>query len=585
MRRQHQSYRSQRGSILVMVLVLSTIMALGVIGTATIVSFNVRRENARGNDIDAYYTAENALLEATQWIADYKDATKAPPSNYIDFKKNNTNDDSANDSVRPNMPYDTTARERITSCTANVINASSRYGLGMYEVYAGATVNGRTRRIYARVQWNPPSQVFDYEYFLNNWGWWWGSAITGNGDQRSNWDFDFKDSPHVNGHIYANGAIASNKTPVNVFSGTPPFNGMAKSNLLRYTHTGSQRVGMPNLKSFSEYETRANQTNGSLKINGVTMVNKVYSNSTDKHGIYLDGSTNPIVVNGTVVVHGDVIVKGKVTGQGTLYVGGNLYLAGNVQYNNPPNYACTTENSTTYAKSTDLPSGEPTAPNTLAPSSRDAWVDNNMNRDLVAFAVRESVYGGKVNTNSSNWKSNCYDASSYGLANIGNEAQLGADGIRGTADDGVAYDHGLGTTASAWNDADGDGVVDGNYNYSSQIEMNSSRIAKIDNYPKDSKSKVLDYNGSVASDAISLVDGIFYTNHAMAVYTTVSSQWRGALVLRDETIIFSETLKFYYDPRVHSRYRQKYFGNDPNRVIDLGLPITQKARILERKDL
>lgn len=582
MRRQPSILNARRGSILITTLILSTVMALGVMGTAALVTYNIRRENARVNDTDAYYVAENALLEATQWIADYTDPTKSPPTNYIDFKKN-TN--SGNPTTLPNMPYDAAGRTRITSCTANVIDASARYGSGIYDVYAGATVNGRTRRIYARVQWNPPSQVFDYEYFLNNWGWWWGAAITGNGDQRSNWDFDFKSSPHVNGHVYANGNIASNQVAVNPFTTTPPFVGMAASNLVRYCHIGSQRIGMPNLKSFTDYETRATQTNGSIKINGATIVNKVYSNASSAHGVYLDGTTNPIVITGTVVVYGDVIIKGKVTGQGTLYVGGNLYLAGNVQYNSPPNYACTAENGTTYVKSSDLPSGEPTAPNTLAPSSRDAWVDNNINKDLVAFAVRETVVGGKVNTNSSNWKANCYDASSYGLSHIGDESQLGADGIRGTADDGIAFSHGLGTTPSAWYDADGDGVIDSNYNYTNQLEMNSTRIAKIDNYPKDNKNAALDYNGSVASDAISLVDGIFYTNHAMAVYTTAASTWRGALVLRDETIIFSSTLSFFYDPRVHSRYRQKYFGNDPNRVIDLGLPVTQKARILERKDL
>ena len=48
----------------------------------------------------------------------------------------------------------------------------------------------------------------------------------------------------------------------------------------------------------------------------------------------------------------------------------------------------------------------------------------------------------------------------------------------------------------------------------------------------------------------------------------------GALICRDEAIIFSSTAKFNYDSRIHSRY-----STDPNRYIDLGLPKALSCRI------
>jgi hypothetical protein len=46
--------------------------------------------------------------------------------------------------------------------------------------------------------------------------------------------------------------------------------------------------------------------------------------------------------------------------------------------------------------------------------------------------------------------------------------------------------------------------------------------------------------------------------------------WNGAVICRDEAIVFSSSLKFRYDSRLHSR-----FSDDPNRYIDLGLPVAR----------
>ena len=183
--------------------------------------------------------------------------------------------------------------------------------------------------------------------------------------------------------------------------------------------------------------------------------------------------------------------------------------------------------------------------------------------------------------NGNEWKSACYDPYDYGLKNVGAEASLGADGIKGTLDDGVPFrdTDGNGTADSAWYDADGDGVVDSNYDYNT-LTMSTSRSALVQGYPADSSGNQTDYN-SVASNNFNRLDGIYYTNHAMAIRSSKNGFiGNGAVVSRDEAIVFSGSLKFNYDSRVHSRY-----SDDPNRFVDLGLPIANKIALLTYTEL
>ena len=194
---------------------------------------------------------------------------------------------------------------------------------------ASARVGDRVRTVQGVVTKNPPSKVFDYEYFLNNWGWWWGNTITGNGGNRANWDFDFQYYPVVNGEILATGGVKQNLVPVDPFNGTPPFHGMAGNDPVDLVHSGVPRLTMPNLRDFTYYQNKAlaDTTTNGIWISGQQIVAGVWTNSS-KPGIYLVGTAAaPIVMSNTVVVNGDVIIKGKITGRGTLYVGGNLYIA------------------------------------------------------------------------------------------------------------------------------------------------------------------------------------------------------------------------------------------------------------------
>ena len=537
--------RRQSGQALVTTVVLSGIMGLSVVSMLQLGSFRAKTQDDRRSWTQSYYHAENAVDWAAQVIADSDES--GTNASYIASYA--TSDGSLS------LPYMLGGNaERFEGARVTIANHPSGT-FNLYQITASAKVNGKVRTIQTTTRKNPPSKVFDYEYFLNNWGWWWGSSITGNGDNRANWDFDFKYNPTVNGAVLANGQIESNGNPVDPFAGSPPFNGTAGSDPVSYVHSGVPRVQMPNLLDFNYYKQKATSEGGKLYVGNTLLVDAV-QNDGSKPGLFLEGTTsNPIRVEGPVVIPGDVVISGTITGKGTLYVGGNLYIAGNMTYKQGPNF-------------NNPPTGQTQA-------AQDAWVNAAINggKDLIGFAVKESILAGAVNT--SHWVANCYNPSGYGLRNVGAEANLGQDGIPHTPDDGVNYldTNDDGVPDSAWYDADEDGLIDSAYDYNSDIAMTTSRANKILGYPTYSNGSPRNFN-DVSSNSMNRLDGIFYTNHAAAMRLGTShAVMNGALICRDEAIIFSSTLKFNYDPRIHSRY-----SADPNRYIDLGLPIAVRAR-------
>ena len=543
-----RAQRSPAGSVLLTTLVMGSVLCLTVGAMVTLSQYQVRSENTRWTSGQAFYHAENAMNWALQTIADSSVGGEEAPflGNY------SATAGTIGVSYYASLLADPTSGFK----NAWVTIGNDPSGLSdVYLVTASAQVGAKARTVQTRARKNPPSLVFDYCYFLNNWGWWWGGTITGYGDVRANWDFDFRYNPTVNGAVNANGDIASNRVKVNPFSGTPPFSGLAGSDPVSYVHSGVPRVPMPNLLDFSYYAQKATNQGGQLWVGSTLVVNAVQSD-TNQPGLYLAGTTsNPIKINGPVVVPGDVVIKGPITGEGTLYIGGNLYIAGDVTYLNGPSFT--------------------TPPSTMSQSDRDTWVNTAVaaGKDLVGFAVRGSILGGAVN--SSTWQTYCYSASGYGLRNVGDESNLGPDGIAGTPDDGTIYldTNGDGVPDSAWYDADGNGVANANYNYASDIQMTTARANKILNYPTTSGNPT-DYN-SVATANMNRLDGVYYCNHAAAMYlATANGAWNGSIISRNEAIVYTSSLKLVYDPRVHSHY-----CTDPNRFIDLGLPVAVRVRL------
>jgi hypothetical protein len=536
----------KEGSTLLTVVIVGGIICLTASATLMMSTTSITSASSRVDWQKAFYTAESAAVWGAQLTFD---TAMAPgSSNYFSTLAGTLPTSEIICPVNGDATFNGAWVEIVqpTSLPPNV-----------FMITSSASVNNKVRTIQSQITVRPASLVFDYEYFLNNWGWWWGSSITGNGAQRANWDFDFRDGPTVNGGIYAVNQVDENEVPYQTYA-TPPFGGLAGQNETNLVHQGVPRVTMPNLLNFTNYETAAmtNTTLNGLWIGTNQLVAGVLTNfsvpdpggndgnQTPQTGLYVAGTSNaPIVIKGTVVIQGDLVIQGVVTGQGCLYVGGNLYIASNVTYLNGPNFS--------------------TPPETQEPATRDAWVAANMTNDLVAYAVRGSILAGDVT--SSDWVKDCYNAAGSGLSHVGDESHLGADGISGTPDDDIPFLHANGTL-STWYDADGDGIMETNYNYATDIDMTATRASYILNYPTSGGSPV-PYS-SVATDDMGVLQGIFYTDHAAAMRLGQSSSlFNGVIVSRNEQIIFQNSLEFVYDSRVNSRYH-----NDPNRFINLGLP-------------
>ncbi|HEY3855470.1 MAG TPA: hypothetical protein VGO67_13850 [Verrucomicrobiae bacterium] len=546
MRIQSCKPRSEQGSTLITVVIVGALICVSAACTLVMSANSLSNASGRVDWDKAFFNAENAAVWAAQTAFDASPGLSG--SNYYSTALGTLPVGSVVSSANRDQAF--------KGAWVQIVQPSSVLS-NVYIITASAGVNDKVRTIQTQITLRPASLVFDYEYFLNNWGWWWGSTITGNGAQRANWDFDFRDGPTVNGSIYAADQVDENEQPVQSYS-TPPFAGLAGANETNLVHQGAPRVTMPNLLNFSNYvnSALANTASNGLWVGTNQIVFGALTNSstpnpggnsgniTPQTGLFVEGTlTSPIVVRGTVVIPGDLVIQGMVTGQGTLYVGGNLYVASNITYLHGPDFS------------------DP--PETQSPALRDNWVAQNMTNDLVAYAVRGSILTGDVTD--PDWINYCYNYPGSGLASVGDESQLGQDGIAGTPDDNVPFRHSDGTM-NTWYDADGDGIVEGNYNYNTDINMTASRASNIQGYPTSNGDPV-PYN-QVATDNMGTLEGIFYTDHAAAMRLDQgNSVFHGVIISRNEQIIFQSYLELTYDSRVNSRYQ-----NNPNHFINLGLP-------------
>ncbi|MBI5554230.1 MAG: hypothetical protein HY920_00040 [Elusimicrobia bacterium] len=419
--------------------------------------------------------------------------------------------------------------ENNTALGNGVFNVSvTNLGNSRYELLSTGWINASnvqvTKKIKAVVEKDPVSQVFDYCYFINNWGWYWGHDITACGDIRSNGRFDFVDGPKVEGDIYAGEEIDDHGTPIRGIGGEAG-----------HQHEFAEKVPMPNLQILDYYEQKAFVSSGTVVINGATMIDKVFGDDAGESGniVLVGTSANPIQIDGTVVVRGDLVIKGKITGQGTIYAGRNIYVADNLEYKNCPN-----------------------SPRPALGQTKDQWVEAQHDKDLVAYAAKGSIILGDYTkdphygyTGSDRWYSNQY------LFSMGDE-DVGLDGIPDTGDTGEND----GFWDPAYEDIDGDGVHDNNYNWS-DVETQVP-ITNFANVPTGTTNF-----SNLASNSPSKIEGIYYTNHAWAGRTGNAVQFNGSVISKDEAIIYRNGLTFNYDERAHSRY-----NSDPSRFIDLGLP-------------
>ena len=500
--------KSEKGYALIIVLVFVSLFLIMTLTVISVVNTEIRMCKRYINSTKAFFLAESGIERA---MASIRDNTLVPSTFTL-----------AETGLADNAELDTIS---IT------ITSDYNGARGVYEVTSGATVGSLTRRIRADVAHHPPSKVFDYAYFINNWGWFYGAGITANGDVRSNGRFDFRYGPTVEGEVYAGQGIGGGET-VNGKAGT------LEDGEYIYQHPDSNILDMPNLQDLGYYETLARNSNSSVTVDGVALVNSVFGDDAGESGnmVLIGNPGHPIVIDGPVVVTGDLVIKGTVTGQGTIYAGRNIYLAGDITYQNPP----------------DTP-----RPASDDPAVINQWVLSNEGRDIVGFAAAENVIlGDYTGVNGGAWYANLW------LFGMGSE-DVGEDGIPDTDDTG----EGDSIFQEEYEDLDEDGVFDDFYGWADV--QTSDAITNFSNVPHS----VNEFK-DIASNNINTLDGIFYTNHAFSGRTGTNVSINGAIISKDEAIIYRNTITMNYDERINSRYR-----SDPNWLIDLQLPFSDRVEL------
>lgn len=417
------------------------------------------------------------------------------------------------------------------------------------------------------------SEVFDYVYFINNWGWYYGNTIIANGNIRANGQFDGGgygayinaiprfdklEGSDLKGYIDDGGVFSGwdivgannmrgdanalwTQDDCNVGKCTQDDVGEKKC-----MHSYQPHIPMPNLSDLTMYEDLAVRKNSSIKIgSNVVFTHVLGDGGGEPQNLYLCGTAaEPVVLDGPVVVRGSVIISGCVTGKGSIYCNGNVYIPNDITYVNAPGAV-------------------PTDPDE---ADMENWLTASESADALGLFAREHVVVGDY-TNSywqsyvSGWVNDYRNRSDEdsGEDLIPNTRE-GRDGILGTADDDVLEDDSEWTTevytelheaeglippgksvgdaiAESGEDIDGDGVRDFTTQMSDfniPASLTSSNWAG--NVPDDTPSF-----GSVSTTQITNIDAAIYTNHTIGMLTLAYGEdlnFNGCVVSRNEAIVY-----------------------------------------------
>lgn len=390
------------------------------------------------------------------------------------------------------------------------------------------------------------SSVFDHAYFVNNYGWFQGSGCTANGNIRANGNMYLDCLSFINGFAYASpndelgaaGTISlsggdstrhmteneywlgggTRSRPTNPTDGTDAtiwaMGYEATSGLYAY----QESLEMPYLGDLSAYREVAGNAGGTITQNGKVLVDGCYSgagpsgiaNGSDQGCIVLDGTSHPIVIDGPVVVDGDVIIKGTVSGQGAIYAGRNIHIVGNITYKSPP----------TWPK----------------PDTKPAQtVEKNASKDMLGLVAKGNIVLG--NYTDSAWLSSV-------------RSYITPPFVKAYACDPSDSAIGYSSTFSGDYTAKDSGKKT-NYVYDPVTKTYKPSGSSDRKYYESAVGDQVIKSTSDAS-AITQIDAVLYNNHAV-MGKIGQSLFNGALVCRDEGIIYNSTVKFNWDIRLGSR--------------------------------
>jgi len=389
----------KRGQTLVMVLV---IMAVGVLIFTPL--FNMGKQSGlmpqRWHSYDQCFLSAVSSMEKAKWdlynnfLTYY---TAAPlPQNMMKFTWFDTYTTNSIGPGGSNGMYSAPQGSLYSNATVAVtIQSVQSTALGGRSVvlHVKSSLNGIVREFEEVVLFQRiTAGVFNYSYFINNFGWFWGDTIYAEGDIRANGNFSFGGyHPQVDGDVTA--AINPQNGPTGIIDGNSPshrqiLNGDYYANAPATARPGtptaitstvpqptgpswpmgyngdpqeypySPALAMPYLGDLSDYTWLASNKNGMVwQVNPVTfvtnvLISNVYSAAgpsgiltnhdgtpyADRGCLFLDGTVSNLHISGPVVVTGDVIIKGNFTGQGSIYAGRNMYIAGDIKSVNPASW-------------------------------------------------------------------------------------------------------------------------------------------------------------------------------------------------------------------------------------------------------
>ncbi|MDD4019362.1 MAG: hypothetical protein PHV28_15635 [Kiritimatiellae bacterium] len=387
------------------------------------------------------------------------------------------------------------------------------------------------------------SSVFDYAYFVNNYGYFQGNGVTANGDIRSNGNMNLDRASYINGNAYASpnselgvpglitvsgggstrhltlsqywsgaGTSARPASPASVGGALWEMGYEGTSDLYSY----QEPLDMPFLGDLAEYRTVASNLGGTIKQNGKTLVDGCYSGkgpsgvagAVDTGCLVLDGTSKPIEISGPVVVNGDVVIKGTVKGQGVIYAGRNIHIVGDVIYNNAPAWP--------------KPDTKP-----------DKTIKSNESADMLGLAAKGNIVVG--NYTDSGWLDNTLknaltvepytcDATD---ASIGYPATFNGNYLATDSGKKVNYVYDYAT---------------GKYKASGSSNRRYYESSVGDQIIKTAAQKT----------AIDQIDAVLYNNHAVMGHVG-EFQLNGSMVCRDDALVYSTSVQLNWDSRLGSR--------------------------------